>query len=104
MSDAEAPGDGFADQRARTSLAWSRTSLGAVVAALLVTRLAWVHGRPTLWLVLPAAFGAIVAVVALVRTRALASSRAYVPGSAARTVAAMIALLAVVAAVLVLSR
>ena len=104
MSDAEAPGDGFADQRARTSLAWTRTALGSVVVAVLVTRLAWMSGRATAWIVVPALLGATVALTALVRTRSLASSRAYVPRRDAVAVATAVVVLGASAAMLVVLR
>jgi hypothetical protein len=104
VSGADLPGDGFADQRSRTSLAWSRTALGSVAVALLVTRLAWLRGSATLWIVVPACVGAVVAVTALMRTRALASSRADVPGGPTRAVAAAVVVLGVMAVLLVALR
>ena len=104
MNDAEVPGDGFADQRSRTSLAWTRTALGSVVVALFVTRLAWVNDRATGWLVVPAALGAVVVVAALVRTRSLASSRALVPRGSTGAVAGAVVALGAVSALLVALR
>jgi hypothetical protein len=104
VSDAEAPGDGFADQRGRTSLAWTRTALGSVVVALLVTRLAWLHDHVTPWFVVPAALGSVVAVTALLRTRSLASTSASVPRRATAVVAGAVVVLGAAAASLVVLR
>jgi hypothetical protein len=101
---AQAPGDGIADQRSRTSLAWSRTALGSVAVALLVTRLAWLRGSATFWIVVPVVVGAVVAVTALARTRSLASARAAVPRGPTRLVAAAVVLLALVSVPLVALR
>jgi hypothetical protein len=104
VSGADLPGDGFADQRSRTSLAWSRTALGSVAVGLLVTRLAWLRGSATLWIVVPVVVGAVVAVTALARTRSLASSRAAVPVGPTRAVAVAVVLLGVVSVLLVALR
>jgi uncharacterized membrane protein YidH (DUF202 family) len=104
VSDADVAGDGFADQRARTSLAWSRTALGSVAVALLVARLAWLYGGESAWALLPAVLGAVVAVVAYVRTRSLASSRAAVPRPEVAVVAGVVVLLGAASALLVLTR
>jgi len=104
VSDADVPGDGFGDQRARTSLAWSRTALGSVAVALLVTRLAWLYSSESAWALVPAALGAVVAVVAYVRTRSLASSRAAVPRPEVAVVAGVVVLLGAASALLVLTR
>jgi uncharacterized membrane protein YidH (DUF202 family) len=104
VSDEGAPGDSLADQRARTSLAWSRTALGSVAVALLVTRLAWLYGSASSWALLPTVLGAGVALVAYVRTRSLVSSRAAVPRPEVAVVAGVVVLLGAASALLVLIR
>lgn len=104
VRDADAPGDGFADQRSRTSLAWSRTALGSVVVGLLVARLAWQRSGTAPWAVLPALLGAAVACVAFVRTRSLASTRCTVAVRATAVVCGIVVLLGAGSALLVVTR
>lgn len=99
--DATLPGDGMADQRARTSLAWSRTVLGVVVVAALVTRQAHLHAAPSPVELVPCVLAAVAGMVALGRTRVLTGASRPTAGGQVATVSAVVVGLAVVAAVLV---
>lgn len=91
----------FADQRARTGLAWTRTLLGCTAVGMLTARAAWVSGTGRALVALPLLLAVTGVVVALGRARRLHAGTTA-PAAPYRTVlaaAAVVVGLALLAAV-----